>query len=153
MVKNLPVMWETWVRFLGWEDPLEEEMDTHSSILAWRIPMGKGTWQATVQGVARVRYYLATKPPPPKSCLKKKKIIQSLIFPFCKIHWNTLPPWVSLGGQPRPRVCSLNIWIFLSITRYLFWCLFLFFKYTWACVSTRGAGKAQKLFGPGFTVY
>ena len=31
-------MWETWVRFLGWEDPLEEEMTTHSSILAWRIP-------------------------------------------------------------------------------------------------------------------
>ena len=34
---NLPAMWETWVRFLGWEDPLEKEMATHSSILAWRI--------------------------------------------------------------------------------------------------------------------
>ena len=31
-------MWETWVRSLGWEDPLEKEMATHSSILAWRIP-------------------------------------------------------------------------------------------------------------------
>ena len=38
MVKNLPAMRETWVRFLGWEDPLEKEMATHSSILAWRIP-------------------------------------------------------------------------------------------------------------------
>ena len=38
MVKNLPVMRETWVRSLGWEDPLEKEMATHSSILAWRIP-------------------------------------------------------------------------------------------------------------------
>ena len=38
LVKNLPAMQETWVRFLGWEDPLEEEMATHSSILAWRIP-------------------------------------------------------------------------------------------------------------------
>ena len=37
-VKNLPGMQETWVRFLGWEDPLEEKMTTHSSILAWRIP-------------------------------------------------------------------------------------------------------------------
>ena len=37
MVKNLPVMWETWVRSLYWEDPLEEGMATHSSILAWRI--------------------------------------------------------------------------------------------------------------------
>ena len=38
MVKNLPAMWETWVRSLGWEDPLEKEMATHSSVLAWRIP-------------------------------------------------------------------------------------------------------------------
>ena len=38
MVKNLPVMQETWVQFLDLEDPLEEEMTTHSSILAWRIP-------------------------------------------------------------------------------------------------------------------
>ena len=37
-VKNLPAMQETQVQFLGWEDPLEEEMETHSSILAWRIP-------------------------------------------------------------------------------------------------------------------
>ena len=37
-VKNLPAMQETWVQFLGWEDPLEKEMATHSSILAWRIP-------------------------------------------------------------------------------------------------------------------
>ena len=38
MVKNAPVMWETWVQSLGWEDPLEEEMATHSSILARKIP-------------------------------------------------------------------------------------------------------------------
>ena len=37
-VKHLPTMWETWVRSLGWEDPLEKEMATHSSILAWRTP-------------------------------------------------------------------------------------------------------------------
>ena len=37
-VKNLPAMQETWVRSLGWDDPLEEGMATHSSILAWRIP-------------------------------------------------------------------------------------------------------------------
>ena len=38
MVKNLPVMWETWVQSLGWEDPLEEGTVTHSSVLAWRLP-------------------------------------------------------------------------------------------------------------------
>ena len=38
MAKHLPTMWETQVRFLGWEDPLEKEIATHSSILAWKIP-------------------------------------------------------------------------------------------------------------------
>jgi len=38
MVKYLPAMQETWVRSLGWEDPLEKGIATHSSILAWRIP-------------------------------------------------------------------------------------------------------------------
>ena len=42
MVKNLPAMQETWVRSLGWEDPLEKGTATHSSILAWRIPMDRG---------------------------------------------------------------------------------------------------------------
>ena len=49
-VKNLPAMPETWVLSLGWEDPLEEGMATHSSVLAWRIPMDKGACQATVHG-------------------------------------------------------------------------------------------------------
>jgi len=38
MVKDLPAMWEIRVQFLGWEDPLEKGMATHSSILAWRFP-------------------------------------------------------------------------------------------------------------------
>ena len=41
-VKNLPEMWETWVQSLGQEDPLEKEMATHSSILAWRNPWTEG---------------------------------------------------------------------------------------------------------------
>ena len=46
LVKNLPAKRETWVQFLGWEDPLEKSKATHSGILAWRIP-----W--TVHGVAK----------------------------------------------------------------------------------------------------
>ena len=42
-----------WVRSLGWEDPLEEGMATHSSILAWRIPMDRGAWRATVHRVTK----------------------------------------------------------------------------------------------------
>ena len=53
MVKDPFAMWETWVQSLGWEDPLEESMVTHPSILPWRIPMDRGAWQATVHGVAK----------------------------------------------------------------------------------------------------
>ena len=52
-VKNLPAIWETWVQSLGWEDPLEEGMATHSSILAWRISMNRGVWPTTVPGVTK----------------------------------------------------------------------------------------------------
>ena len=55
-VKNLPAMQEpqeTQVQSLGWEDPLEEGMATHSSILAWRIPMDQSAWLATVNGVTK----------------------------------------------------------------------------------------------------
>ena len=52
-VKNLPAMWETSVPSLGWEDPLEEGMVTHLSILAWRSPMARGAWQTIVHGVAK----------------------------------------------------------------------------------------------------
>ena len=52
-VKNPPAVREAWVQSLGWEDPPEEGMATHSSILAWRIPMDTGAWQATVHGVTK----------------------------------------------------------------------------------------------------
>ena len=55
MVKNPPARQETWVRSLGWEDPLEKGIATHSNILAQRIPMDRGAWQATVHGVAKSR--------------------------------------------------------------------------------------------------
>ena len=52
MVKNPPALWETWVPSLGQEDPLEG-MTTHSSILAWRIPMDRGAWRTIVPGVTK----------------------------------------------------------------------------------------------------
>ena len=59
MVKNPPAMQETWVPSLGWEDPLEEGMATYSSLLAWRITMDRGAWQATVHGVIKSRTQLS----------------------------------------------------------------------------------------------
>ena len=56
-LNRLPGMQETRVRSPGREDPLEKEMAPHSSILAWRIPMDRGAWWATVHEVARVRHH------------------------------------------------------------------------------------------------
>ena len=56
MAKNMPAMWETWVQSLGWEDPLEEGIATHSTILAWKIPTESGAWRATVHGLQRIRH-------------------------------------------------------------------------------------------------
>ena len=59
LVKNLPTMQETWVGSRGWEDPLEEDMATHSNILAWRILMNIGTWWAAVHEVTKSRTRLS----------------------------------------------------------------------------------------------
>ena len=59
MIKNLPAVQETWVLSLGREDPLEEGMTRHSSILAWKIHMDRGAWWTTVHGVAKSRLRLS----------------------------------------------------------------------------------------------
>ena len=56
MVKNLPSMKVTWVRSLGWEDPLEKGMATDSSILAWRIPQTEAPGRLQSMGLQRVRH-------------------------------------------------------------------------------------------------
>ena len=61
IVKNLPEMWETWFQFLGWEDPLEESMATHSSILAWRIPWTEEPDRLQSIGLQRVKHDWVTK--------------------------------------------------------------------------------------------
>ena len=54
-VKNLPAVWETWFRSLSWEDPLEEGMATHSSLLAWRVPWTEEPGGLQFMGSQRVR--------------------------------------------------------------------------------------------------
>ena len=60
-VKNPPAMWETWIRSLGWEDPLEEGMATHSSILAWRISWTEQPGTLQSMGSQRIEHNRATK--------------------------------------------------------------------------------------------
>ena len=59
-IKNPPAVQETWAQSLVWEDPLEKGMATHSSILAWRVPMDRGAWRATVHGAAKSQTRLST---------------------------------------------------------------------------------------------
>ena len=59
MAKNPCAMQETWVLALGWEDPLEEGIATHSSTLAWRILKEREAWWATVHGVAKIQTRLS----------------------------------------------------------------------------------------------
>ena len=56
MIKTVPAMWETQVQFLGWEDPLENGMATHSNILAWRIPRTEEPGRLQSRGSQRVRH-------------------------------------------------------------------------------------------------
>ena len=56
MVKNPPAMRETWVQPLGWEDPLEEGMATHSSILDWRVPQTEEPGRLQSMGSQRVEH-------------------------------------------------------------------------------------------------
>ena len=69
-VKNPPAMRETWVRSLGWEDPLEKGMATHSNVLAWRIPWTEGPGGLQSMGLQRVRHGLMTKHSTQHSMLK-----------------------------------------------------------------------------------
>ena len=103
LVKNLPAMQETWVQFLGGEHPLEKEMATHSSFLAW---VGK----AIVHGVTRVRHDLATKPPPPPPLTPKPmtralpispsvvplslSVITNMASVASHVRWHH-PPWTT----------------------------------------------------------
>ena len=59
MVKNLPAKWQTQVRSLGWEDPLEKVMATHSSILAWEIPWTEEPGKLQSMGLQRLRHHLS----------------------------------------------------------------------------------------------
>ena len=60
IVNHLPTMWETWVRSLGWEDPWEKEMATHSSILVWKIPWTEESSRLQSMGSQGVRHYWVT---------------------------------------------------------------------------------------------
>ena len=106
MVKNLPAMWETWVWSLGRKDPLEECMVTHSSILAWRIPMDRGAWRATVHGVARVKHDWATKHSTDIS--EWAKYVKKFVF-YMNAHQRVTSAEECINNQVDRMTHSMNI--------------------------------------------
>ena len=118
MVKCLPTMWETWVRSLGGEDPLEKEMATHSSTLAWKIPWTEERGRLQFMALQRVRHNWATS----LSLLGYLKyafempISSALLFSFLKKY-----PWLLCShssavdfwdhGPMGSRVCYWRPWV------------------------------------------
>ena len=84
MVKNPPVIWETWIWFLGWKAPLEKGMATHSSILAWRIPMDRGAWWATEHGVTKSWTWLSTEHTAGRETICLNHLLEELARNSCR---------------------------------------------------------------------
>ena len=110
-VKNLPAMWETWVQSLGWEDPLEKGMATHSSILAWEITRTEEPGGLQSMGLQRVGHSWATK----HNTLYHKQLKASKwtekLTPL-KVMDNTSEKRIVFGGYDPTLIGSLvkNIW-------------------------------------------
>ena len=87
------------IRSLGWEDPLEEGMATHSSVLAWRIPMDRETWWATVFGVAKSQTGQST-------CLHVHTCAHVRTHIHTHTRYNAEDEIQSLVGEQDPAGCG-----------------------------------------------
>ena len=142
LVKNLPEMQENWVRFLGQEDPLEKEVATHCSILAWRIPRTEepGRLQSME---SQVRHDLATQPPSPP--IHKNCQLSLACQKVCPLHLqyihclSSLLPWIHpFWNILRLEILLQKIWVFPTQTattqhnpRQM-----LIIRYSWVCSET-----------------
>ena len=126
-VTNLPTVQETQVWSLGLEDPLTKEMATHSSILTWKNPRGRGAWQATDHGVAKSRTRLSK-----RTCVHTHirahthpllsfwiKLLVNPV-PFNTLRFLTKAHWVPVNGSPckislRSMLCTQ--WIQMSVKK------------------------------------
>ena len=114
-VKRLPAMLETWVPSLDWEDPLEKEMATHSSILAWKIPWTEEPGRLQSMRSQRVRYDWAT-----------------LLYSACKLK--------KQGGYTQPWCTPFPIWnqsvVLCSVLMVASWPAYRFLKreLRWSCI-------------------
>ena len=97
MVKNLSVMWKTWVRTLGWEDPLEKAMAPHSSILAWKIPWAEEPGGLQSMGSLRVGHESVTS-------------LSLFTFMQWKRKWQSAPVFLPGESQERWSLMGCHLW-------------------------------------------
>ena len=125
MVKRLSTMQETWVRSLGWEDPLEKEMATHSSTLAWKIPCTEEPCRLQSMWSQRVRHDWAMASYHMHICQVVRithrisvMITQKCVFCSCVYHtrpghsnpWGDVAIPSPLSGMQTPSACSFTFW-------------------------------------------
>ena len=141
MVKNVSAMQETWVWSLGWEDPLEKQMATHSGILDWRIPWTEEPGRLQSMGLRRVRYFLATKSPPEGYIVQQEKYNQYFII--------TISYKVKVS-QLYPNLCNPKGYTVHGIlqTRILEW---VAFPFSGGIFPTQGLNSGLPLFRWFFT--
>ena len=106
MVKNLPAIWETWVWSLGGEDSQEEGKATHSSILAWRIPMDRGGWRATVHGVAKSQTQLSD-----QAHKESKIILTAFRFRYHALIQVHCYVWAMIKANSYCEGCSFRLFV------------------------------------------
>ena len=102
-LKRLPTMWETWIQSLGWEDPLEKEMATHSSILAGRIPRTEELGKLQSTGSQRVGYNRA-----------KSLMWEELVIPRSVDLTDEWENRTVLSVLYFPSSCSLFLFLYVS---------------------------------------
>ena len=106
MVKNLPAIRETWVWSLGGEDSQEEGKATHSSILAWRIPMDRGGWRATVHGVAKSQTRLSD-----QAHKESKIILTAFSFRYHALIQGHCYVWAMIKANFYCESCSFQLFV------------------------------------------
>ena len=105
--KGLPAMWETWVQSLGREDPLEKEVATHSSILAWRVQRMEEPGGLQSMGSQRVKHNWATSLSLPFSFICKAMTLSNS---FKKSNLLLISQQIELSGEKKHKFLSHNLW-------------------------------------------
>ena len=111
-IKYLLAVQETRVQSLGWKDPLEKEMATHTQYSCLGNPMDRGAWQATIHWVTKVRCHLATKPPPLPKLRPYSSWHNFILFLKKKKKTNSMPGGLVNWAVAQREVCNL---IFIDI--------------------------------------